>query len=288
MSPDRSRAGHSPLLDGAPSRGSIPASSAEAVGTRGMGPNSPGTHEGASGIGAWTVRGRTRWPSPSPPKRTPGTRDRHLREGEGAGPPPSWGTQDGRDRLRAPPSPLAADRLVPWRRRLRVRPMPGLRPNAADPMNPPVAPPAEQKHPPELAFEFALRLEELHAESLRGSDEPRFISRICLVRLVHDAVGVPSAVGDSLETARSRVLVAVGRIPGPSPGVTPQRCEVGSTRYRSAPGESSCRERESATATTRPMCTRAAHRSGQSSPERRLPTRPGPPPREPASRMAGR
>jgi hypothetical protein len=40
--------------------------------------------------------------------------------------PHRGGTQDGRDRLRAPPSPLAADRLVSRRRWVRVRPMAGL------------------------------------------------------------------------------------------------------------------------------------------------------------------
>jgi hypothetical protein len=56
---------------------------------------------------------------------------------------------------------------MPVRRWLRMRPMPGLGSHAADPVHPPVAAPAVEEEPPELALQLCFRLEELDPETLR-------------------------------------------------------------------------------------------------------------------------
>jgi hypothetical protein len=62
-------------------------------------------------------------------------------------------------------------------------------------VDPPVAPPAGQEHPPELALQLGLRLEKLHPQLLRCRDQTPSTRRMSPVSLLHDPVGISSPVG---------------------------------------------------------------------------------------------
>jgi hypothetical protein len=72
--------------------------------------------------------------------------------------------------------------------------MPGLRAHTTDPVDPPVATPAIEDDVAQLPLEFALRLEQLHPEALRGSDESRLIARVDFVGLLDHSIGVCSPI----------------------------------------------------------------------------------------------
>jgi hypothetical protein len=66
-------------------------------------------------------------------------------------------------------------------------------------MDPPVAAPTVEDDVPQLPFEFALRLQELHPQALRCPDESGVVLRIDSMRFLNEAVSVPRPLRDGAD-----------------------------------------------------------------------------------------
>jgi len=86
-----------------------------------------------------------------------------------------------------------------YRRRLRVRPMAGLRTDTQDPVHPPIAAASVQDEPGQLPLLLAFRLQQFHAEALRPNHRGAVRGKAGGVDLIDQGAGVPGVLGDGVD-----------------------------------------------------------------------------------------